>query len=69
LYSFCSDQYLVGSGGAFAINFLAVDKGMDYFEIGQEERVEFYEKVRFLASKVISLQQEEQEANRKASQK
>ena len=25
LYSFCSDQYLVGSGGAFAINFLAVD--------------------------------------------
>lgn len=69
LYIFCSDQYIVGPGGAIGLNFLAVDRAMEYFEIDKEERIEFYEKVRELASIVLSLQHKEQEAKRKAAQK
>jgi len=69
LYTFCSDQYIAGGGGAIAINFLAVDRAMDYFEVDLDERVEFYENVRSVASEVLRLQHEEAEANRKAAQK
>lgn len=42
---------------------------MDYFEVDLDERVEFYENVRSVASEVLRLQHEEAEANRKAAQK
>ena len=67
LYLFCSDQYIVSAGGAIGLNLIAVDKAMDYFNIDQDERVEFYEKVRLIAGKVLSLQYKDQEAKRKAS--
>ena len=56
LYTLCSDQYIISSGGAIGLNFLAVDRAMDYYEIDQDERLEFYEKVRLIASTVLDLQ-------------
>ncbi len=69
LYLFCSDQYIVSAGGAVALNLLAVDKAMDYFEIDLEERSDFYEKVRTVAAKVLNLQHKEAETKRRAAQK
>jgi hypothetical protein len=66
---FCSDQYIIGGAGAVAINFLAVDRAMDYFNIAMDERVEFYEKVRLLSSTVLSLQHREQDEKMKASRR
>lgn len=69
LYTFCSDQYIVGGGGAIGLNFLAVDRAMDYFDIDQEERIDFYEHVRLIASVVLDRQYKDQESKRKAAAK
>ena len=69
LYDFCSDQYIVGAGGAIALNFIAVDRAMDYFEIDLDEREEFYNRVRLINSIKLDLQYKEQEAKRKADTK
>ena len=69
LYTFCSDQYIVGAGGAIGLNLLAVDKAMDYLEVPGDERADFYEKVRTVAAKVLNLQHKEAETKRKAAQK
>lgn len=65
VYAFCSDQYIVGGGGAIAINFLAVDRAMDYFEIDLDERVEFYDNIRSLVSQVLVFQRQDSEAEEK----
>ena len=69
LYTFCSDQYIVGAGGAIGLNLLAVDKAMDYLEVPSDERADFYDRVRTIASKVLSLQYKDQESKRRAAQK
>lgn len=69
LYGFCSDQYIVGPGGAVGLSFLAVDRAMDYFEINQDERVDFWNKVRTLAAGVLARQHKAAEAARAANQK
>ena len=69
LYTFCSDQYIVGAGGAIGLNLLAVDKAMDYLEVPGDERADFYEKVRTVAAKVLNLQHKEAETKRRAAQK
>lgn len=69
LYQFCSDQLLISAGGPVGLNLLAVDRAMDYFNIDQSERLEFYETVRYLSSIIISKQLEKQEADRKAAKR
>lgn len=65
LYHFCSDQLLLGAGGPVALNFLAVDRAMDYFEVDPDERVEFYEKVRGISRGVLDKRFEQQEQERR----
>ena len=48
------------------LNFLAVDRAMDYFEIDADERIEFYEKGRMVAAVVLSEQYKQREAEMKA---
>ena len=43
------------------MNFLAVDRAMDYFEIDLTERADFYEKVRMVSAVVLSVQHKEQQ--------
>jgi len=64
LYGFCSDQLIIGSGGAVGINLLAVDKAMDYFEVDMDERAHFFNQVRTITSIVLSEQYKEQEQQR-----
>ena len=66
LYQFVSDQYIMGPGGAIGLNFLAVDRAMDYFEVDPDERVEFYDKVRTIAAIVLTEQYKQRDAEMKA---
>lgn len=59
----------MGAGGAVALNALAVDKFMDYYDIDFDERLEFQEKVKQIAQRVLTLQHKDQEAKRKAAAK
>ena len=56
----------MGPGGAIGLNFVAVDRAMDYFEVDLDERVEFYDKVRTLAAIVLTEQYKQREAEMKA---
>jgi hypothetical protein len=67
LYAKVSNQYLMGPNGAIGINMLAVDLVLDYFNVAEDERLEFQEKVQTIASKVLSVQQAD--AERRAKQK
>lgn len=50
----------MGPGGVVGLNFVAVDRVMDYFEIDLDERCEFYESVRLIVSEVLEIQHEAQ---------
>lgn len=69
LYTLCSDQYVISNNGAIGLNFLAVDRAMDYYEIDQDERLEFYEKVRLIASTVLELQHQAAKAELEANKR
>ena len=56
----------MGPGGAIGLNFVAVDRAMDYFEVDLDERVEFYDKVRTIAAIVLTEQYKQREAESKA---
>ena len=53
LYKLCSDQYIMGPGGAVGLNALAVDRMMDYREVEIDEREDFLMKVKLVAAHVI----------------
>ena len=66
LYSYCSDQLIMGPSGGIGLNLLAVDRAMDFFEIDEGERKEFYSVVRRICSEVLQVQYKDQEAKMKA---
>lgn len=53
LYRLCSDQYIMGPGGAIGLNALAIDRMMDYREVDMDEREDFLMKVKLIAAHVI----------------
>ncbi len=67
IYGHVSGQYLMGPGGAVGLNLLAVDKVLDYFDVPNDERLEFQMKVQTIANKVLATQHAD--AERKSNQK
>jgi len=65
LYNLCSDQYIVGPGGALGLNFLAVEKIALRAGVPDDEILDFYEKLRNICSTVLEQQYEESERKRK----
>lgn len=52
-----------------ALNFLAVDRAMDYFKIDLDERIEFYERVRFVSAIVLAEQHKDQQQKLEAARR
>lgn len=59
----------MGPSGAIGLNLLAVDRAMDFFEIDDDERKEFYSVVRRICSDVLHEQNLEQQAKMKQKSK
>jgi len=59
----------MGPGGAIGLNFLAVDRAMDYFHIDEDERVEFWLKVNHISSTVLNERHKEAEEERARNKK
>ena len=65
MYNMCSDQYLLGAGGAIGLNFLAVERIALYAGVPEDEILDFWERVRFITSVVLSEQHKDAESKRK----
>ena len=48
IYSDCSDQLLLGFGGAVSINIVAINLILDCYSVELEERLDFYRDVRHI---------------------
>ncbi len=62
MYCHVAGQYIMSSGGAVALNLLAVDKVFDYFEVHLSDRLELLSQVQELAA--VAIQTQSNEADR-----
>lgn len=61
LYNYVSDQWRTGPTGAVALDMLAVNQGMDDYNVDRDERILFSTKVRQIANIIIALRRAEEE--------
>ena len=59
LYSYVSDQWIMGVSGAVGLNMQAIALAMDDFDIDRDERVLFSTKVRIIANTVLDALKED----------
>ena len=61
----CSDQYLLGAGGAIGLNYLAVESIALRAGVPEDEVLDFWEKARLITSVVLNEQHKDAESKRK----